>query len=58
MLADLAVNEPATFASIVATAKAALPAERQRAEARVAPHPVRSVSFGGRPFACPRRAPA
>jgi len=27
ILADLAVNEPATFASIVATAKAALPAD-------------------------------
>ncbi|WP_316294157.1 50S ribosomal protein L20, partial [Clavibacter michiganensis] len=27
MLAELAVNEPATFASLVATAKAALPAD-------------------------------
>jgi large subunit ribosomal protein L20 len=27
MLAELAVNEPATFASLVATAKAALPSD-------------------------------
>ena len=34
MLAELAVNEPATFASLVETAKKALPETRQRAEDR------------------------
>ena len=35
MLAELAVNEPATFASLVATAKAGAARERQRAQDRV-----------------------
>ena len=36
ILAELAVNEPATFASIVATAKAALPADTSAPKATVA----------------------